>query len=70
MEPIINISRATSTEGNENAYHVNIPQGGDQIRTKEDLIAALGVDSVPAKQGLISVERLTSKLWLVITHKN
>lgn len=67
MEVVVHATLDTVNEENNFVYHVAITQGADQVNSEYELLAALK-HSVPERNGIIEVSRLSDTLWEVITN--
>jgi hypothetical protein len=68
MTVILQLNTIRTDDDDQLTYMVKITQGADQIIGEEDLLEELK-DSEPAKRGITSVQRLSTSIWAVTTHK-
>jgi hypothetical protein len=68
MNVILQLTAIQTDDADQLAYMVKITQGADQVNTEEDLLDELK-GTQPAKKGIISVQRLSTSMWAIGTHK-
>ena len=68
MNVILQVTAIASDDPNQLVFIVKITQGAELVTREEDLLEELK-DSLPSKRGIISVQRLSTSIWAVTTHK-